>query len=362
MSEDCVQNWINNYTSQATREAYMRCLETVCRRSGFSRAQQLLDLDPERTRRLVLQITQDYLQKKKFTMARQIRIAAKGFLEANDKELKFKRGERIRKIRTKVSQEIIPDKETVYRMAGVLPNLRDRAIVLCLFQSGARVGCLVNWTVGMVRDQLYPELRVPVRLKITNKIDTKLTGYGLDYYYAFLQEEAAAALKEYLDERLRKDGKLRDTDPLFPPVARHARKKVTDETRILSVIKKAAKRIGLDPKNIWTHCLRKTFRKILNASDIDEDTKEALMGHTLPGSRGSYFDLHDIDEIAAKYMKANFSSRLDVRAELEQRDRTIQELHQRLAEYETQMKRLARLSDEEIEAVRKMIATRKGTK
>jgi len=61
-------------------------------------------------------------------------------------------------------------------------------------------------------------------------------------------------------------------------------------------------------------------------------------------------------------MKANFSSRLDVRAELEQRDRTIQELHQRLAEYETQMKRLARLSDEEIEAVRKIIATRKGTK
>jgi len=41
---------------------------------------------------------------------------------------------------------------------------------------------------------------------------------------------------------------------------------------------------------------------VLNAtSDLDEDTKEALMGHSLPGSRGNYFDLHDIDEIAGKY-------------------------------------------------------------
>jgi len=108
--------------------------------------------------------------------------------------------------------------------------------------------------------------------------------------------------------------------------------------------------------------LRKTFRKILDASDIDEDTKEALMGHTLPGSRGSYFDMQDIDEIAAKYLKANFSSRLDVRAELEQRDQTIQELHQHLTQYEMQMKRIANLNDEEVEAVRKLTPARKGTK
>ncbi len=338
----------------------MRCLEIVCRTMGFSQAQQLLDLSSEQARRRVLQITQAYLQRGKFTMARQIRITTKGFFEANDKELKFKRAERIRKIRTKVSQEIIPDKETVYRMAGVLTNPRDRAILLCLFQSGARVGCLVNWTVGLVRDQLYPKIKIPVRLRITNKIDTKLTGYGPGYYYAFLQEEAAEALRTYLDQRLGTETEPGHSAPLFTPIAKHARKNVTDEARILGIIKKSAKRIGLDSKNIWTHCLRKTFSKILNASDIDEDTKEALMGHTLPGSRGSYFDMHDIDEIATKYMKANFSSRLDVMAELEQRDRTIQELHQRLAQYETQMKRLTRLSDEEIEAVRKLIATKKA--
>ena len=82
---------------------------------------------------------------------------------------------------------------------------------------------------------------------------------------------------------------------------------------------------------VWTHTLRKSFRKVLNATpDLDEDTKEALMGHRLPGSRGNYFGIHDIDEIAAKYAKANFGSGLDIRAELAQRDRTIEELHSRL--------------------------------
>ena len=51
----------------------------------------------------------------------------------------------------------------------------------------------------------------------------------------------------------------------------------------------------------------KAFRKVLNNSDIDDDTREALMGHKLPGSRGSYFDSHDADEIAKKYARCDFS-------------------------------------------------------
>jgi len=86
------------------------------------------------------------------------------------------------------------------------------------------------------------------RLRITNKIDTKLTGYGLGYYYAFLQEEAAEALRTYLDQRPRTEGELKESTPLFTPIAKHARKNVTEEAKVLSIIKKAAERIGLDPK------------------------------------------------------------------------------------------------------------------
>ncbi len=76
---------------------------------------------------------------------------------------------------------------------------------------------------------------------------------------------------------------------------------------ISDLIKYASELAGFNPESIWTHVIRKSFRKALNKSSIDEDTKEALMGHVLPGSRGNYFDYHDVDEVAEKYMLVDFS-------------------------------------------------------
>jgi len=146
-------------------------------------------------------------------------------------------------------------------------------------------------------------------LKITNQIDTKLSGYGLDYYYTFLQVEAAQALREYLNYRISQEGALRDNDFIFKSIFQNrAYNERLSEVRVLRVVKNSTKRISLDPRCVWTHAIRKSFRKVLNASPIDEDTKEALMGHRLTGSRDNYFDSHDLDEIARKYMQANFSA------------------------------------------------------
>ncbi len=38
----------------------------------------------------------------------------------------------------------------------------------------------------------------------------------------------------------------------------------------------------------------------------DPNFKEALMGHKLQGSRGNYFDHHDLETLEREYMKANF--------------------------------------------------------
>src|SRR5439155_9060545 len=54
--------------------------------------------------------------------------------------------------------------------------------------------------------------------------------------------------------------------------------------------------------------LRKSFRKTLNATrSIPEDLKESLMRHRLPGSRGNYFDFHDVDDAAEKYSSADWT-------------------------------------------------------
>ncbi len=145
-------------------------------------------------------------------------------------------------------------------------------------------------------------------MKITNAVDTKLSGYGLPYYYTFLQAEAAKALKDYLDMRASLEEELRDEDYIFMPILRKALNEKMHRVRVSNLVKSSARKTGLDPRSVWTHTIRKSFRKVLNASSIDEDTKEALMSHRLPGSRDNYFDSHDLDEIARKYMTADFSA------------------------------------------------------
>jgi len=139
-------------------------------------------------------------------------------------------------------------------------------------------------------------------------VDTKLSGYGLPYYYTFLQAEAAKALKDYLDMRLSLEEELRDDDYIFKPILGKALNEKMHRVRVSNLVKSSARKIGLDPRSVWTHTLRKSFRKVLNASQIDEDTKEALMGRRLPGSRENYFDSHDLDEMIRKYMTADFSA------------------------------------------------------
>ena len=313
LKDPVASDWLESYENPKTREDYARALMVILRGTGFT-SKELLELDKAEARKRVMAIARDYLKAGHGAAALQIQTAATAFFEHHDKPLGFKKKERIKKIRKKIGIEVIPKKPQVYAMADYIKKadspdrIRTRAIILCLFQSGVRVGCLSKWTISLVREQLYPTIRVPVRLKITNQMDTKLSAYGLSYYYTFLQREGATALRRYLDWRMQtQGGNLNDQDFIFKPSRKFAKNSRTEPDRVLGLVKTAAKNAGLDPKTVWTHALRKSFRKVLNATpDLDEDTKYAIMGHRLPGSRENYFDSHDLDEIAGKYMKANF--------------------------------------------------------
>jgi len=339
LKDPLVSRWIRSYQKAKTRDDYARGLQILLVKTGL-RPQQLLDLDAKEARQQVMDIVRDYLDEEKYAGARQLQTVAKSFFEFHDKSLTFKRSEKIKKIRKKVAIEVIPRKDQVYAMANHVKKqsspdrARTRALILSLFQSGVRVGCLCNWTIGLVRSQLYPAIKVPVYLKISNQLDTKLSGYGLDHYYTFLQQEAAEALRDYIDLREQKEGSLKDGDLVFVPARKRSKNKHTEPDRILWTVKAAARAIGIDPKTTWTHALRKSFRKVLNASDVDEDTKEALMGHSLPGSRGNYFDYHDVDEAAQKYMRCDFAPGGESERRLREQEAEIKQMQERLASLE----------------------------
>lgn len=265
------------------------------------------------------------IAEEQFSSARRVFYTVKRFLEINGVDVRFTRTEKkaiLKYVAKKIPREYVPTREDIYRAIDAIPNksliqqLRARAIVLCLWQSGVRVNCLISWVFGMFKNQLYPEPRIPVRIKVVAyrppdvtdcAVDTKLSSYGVGFYYTFLHKEAAYALKAYLDARMKVEGRwLRDDEPVFVTwgVVPESRGKPLTAKHVVDIVKNAFKQIGVDPDRVWTHCLRKAFRKTLYAGGVDPDIAEAMMGHKLPASRGSYFDYHDVAFAEKAYMRA----------------------------------------------------------
>ena len=197
----------------------------------------------------------------------------------------------------KHATEHIPKKMEMYQIIDMASSLRDKAILLFLFQSGVRVNVLEHILYGDVADHLEDDM---VTLKITGRLDHKLRGRDIPFYYTFINGEGAETLRQYCKiKHKRQDPKK----PLFYTTT----KKPVSQVWIWRVVKMCVKRAGFDPKTISTHTIRKSFRKIVRQTNIDDDDKEQLMGHVIPGSRQAYFDRKDVAIIREAYLQCNFS-------------------------------------------------------
>ena len=201
--------------------------------------------------------------------------------------------------RKKTAYEHVPTRKEVCEIVDMATSLRDKAIYLVLFQSGIRVNALCSLTYGMVKRQLQRN-KVPVRLRITDEIDTKLRGYRIAFYDTFIGKEAVEVLKKYCEMKHRNSSD--DT-----PLSLSRTGKPMTPGLIWTNFKKAVRKSGLDAKTIWVHSLRKAFKRVVRKSDIDDDFKEAIMGHVLPGSRENYFSRTDPTEVRENYMQLDFS-------------------------------------------------------
>ena len=351
---ESVRCWIEMYQSHYTQRNYLRALKLICESLELS-PDEILEIASHNGDKMPLQLKQKFIRllqehakAEKSGQAKLLTAALRSFLAAHEKTLFLRRAERVRSVRKKVAYEYIPTREEVYKMADAAEKrIRDKAMILCHFQSGVRPGCLLNWNVGLVRTQLYPEIKVPISLKTTPQLDPKISSYGLDYYYTFLQKEAAEALRSYLDWRMAEEGSLPDSAPIFVSRTSSIKGVKINVTSYWRLIKKYAHKAGLPADRIWPHCIRKSFRKVLNASQMDDDTREALMGHKIPGSRENYFDRHDLGEIEEKYARCLFGREVnnamgrmalrqmeEMQVQLNERDTMIKTLEERLSSLE----------------------------
>ncbi|MFB0544689.1 MAG: tyrosine-type recombinase/integrase [Asgard group archaeon] len=296
LKNEAIKDWIRQF-SERTVNNYLYHINYFLERRNLT-IEDLLNLEAEVLKQEIFEF---YLEKKKEDAEGSVYntvTSIKSFRKYHGKTLPLMKEEkeRYRVTYKRAGLRHVPSKEEVYVMVENSKNLRDKAIILTLFQSGIRSNALVKLTVGMVRECLFPEIITPIPLKITRAIDTKLSSYALGYYYTFLGYESAEMIKLYLEKRARKRERLNDNSLLF--VLRNG--KPLNAQRVYEIVQTAGKLIGHE--YISPHCLRKSFRKMLNSTPLSEDFKEAVMGHKLPNSRGNYFDFQDLEKLKEWYM------------------------------------------------------------
>ena len=302
---ECVKEWME-HRPFGTKSRYVRKLMHFCQHTRNS-PEEFLSLDRLEARDLVWKYIKPFINDTP-SKAKNNMDALKSFYRSKDGEsLPFdsRRGGKHHfnaRRRKRAAKEHVPDKAEMYRIIDATTKIRDKTMFLILFQSGIRVGALCNLKFRDVRDQLYrPQgLKIPLRIRITDEIDTKLRGYSIPFYDTWIQGEAVEALKAYCD-RYHKDGDL--NAPLF-----YTRVGPMKPLRVWETLKSCVSRAALDPGTIWVHTIRRAFKRVVRRSHIeDEDFKEAIMGHVLPGSRENYFSREIPEDIEENYVKIDFS-------------------------------------------------------
>ncbi len=321
LKDESVQKWILNLKKKAgwrtTVPNFLRTLYEFTEHSGKSpneliaiasnskkpdQREKLTSAKPAITE-LVQGFISELLSSGKREKARHVRTCLMSFFKANGISLELDSIPRVAK-----KEEIIPSKEQIYAMADYAGSLRNRAIILCMYQSGLGITALRNLKIGHVKEQLEKN-RIPIRIRITSRINKKASQVP---FYTFFGAETCDALRAYINERKRKIQKtkekrgnvknLTESSPLFASEGKNV--PFGDRMAVSSiwrVIKDSAERADLQKEKIQPNSLRKMFEAELNRSRIDEGTKKYLMGSPIHSIK------YNLDKTEQKYLMCNFS-------------------------------------------------------
>lgn len=322
LKDENVEKWISNLKKnagwRATVPTFLRTLYKFTKYSGKSPDELIavasggarkLDESRELTsttigiKEIAQAFINEMLSSGKRESARHARTCLMSFFKANGFSFEIENIPRVPKKET-----IILNKEQVYAMADCASSLRNRAIILSIFQSGLGMKALQNLNYGNIKKQ-FEKNRVPIRVRITSRINKKVWQKP---FYTFFGAEACDALRAYISERKRKIQKMREKganigeltekSPLFASEGKNV--PFGDKMAVSSiwrVIKESAELANLDKRKIQPNCLIKAFEAELNRSHIDEETRNYLMGNPVSGVK------YNVDEVEQKYLMCNFS-------------------------------------------------------
>ncbi|RLI76231.1 integrase [Archaeoglobales archaeon] len=174
--------------------------------------------------------------------------------------------------------------EHVRRMCQHARSIRDRAIILTLFQSGLDIQTLCRLNYGHIAEDLEAG-RIPIMLTlIREKAKIK--------FRTFLGRDAVEAIKEYLQERKHNGEVITYESPLFLQEGKNKRKlKRITPRNVDDIFRDLVIRAGIISEEKLKQCdinparpyaLRAAFSSIMRYYGVDKDTIDYFMGHRMP--------------------------------------------------------------------------------
>lgn len=193
-------------------------------------------------------------------------------------------------------KRLILDPRQVLRLVNHSRTIRDRAIIVMLFQSGMDQSTLCSLQYQDIAKGLESE-ETPLMLNLS-RIKTDVD------YYSFLGRDAVDLLEAYLVDMRSRGFKYSSMTPLFwtrwekLPLKPHA---------VQMILRGVAIRSGLiqegDPYNIaGAHALRESFSSILINDEVPDSIVDFLLGHAI-GEMSKAYKTVQFDKVRRIYLE-----------------------------------------------------------
>ena len=224
--------------------------------------------------------------------------------------------------------------EQIKEFVEAAPSYRDKAIILCMFQSGLAVNEIAELNYGDIKEE-FEKGMLPLCIRLVRQktqVDFK----------TFIGRDAVKYIKLYLGTR----GKLKSNDPLFTKERTRKGEARITTAAIQQSFGEIAKELSFvtvteDTYNpARPHSLRAAFNSRL-IGKIDETLRDFWMGHAIGGVSKAYLtmpteDLRKLYMSAEEFLSIEKTSRQEleekVRAEPSLADERIRSLEKQIAD------------------------------
>ncbi len=346
-----VKTWMNALSeSKATKRGALYSLYRYVQHTGKN-PDQLIDSREKELSRKSTRLrfeTEDQVREfaKKVRGAQVYAAYLKSFYRANHLPLDLKL------VRPPPQREPvgIPDDERLRALVNASGSKQLKALILFLIDSGARIGSVLKLQYRHIKPD-FEAGNLPIAIHFPSAI-TK----GNIPYVGFIGEDAAQALRDYLEWRSTdrqtrdvhgrtqtlKGRKLTDDSYLFE--SRNG-KPLSETTTIQRITQGVAYQAGLNQskkglKEFHPHLLRARFQTVMEGQGIPLNWVDLMLGHIPRGAQGAAYSKPSEKQLRDCYIKAYRAFRIFKPPASEEQLEALQsraQLEQRLALLEAAM-------------------------